>query len=73
MNAGDLVRYRESERFPWKLGILVKYEKLLKVAQVLANGKMYRVHASLVQLHERHPDNIEMLKKLCKGGKHSEI
>ena len=72
MNAGDMVRYRESNEAAWKLGILVEYEKWMKVAEILADGKMYRVHASFVQLHERHPDNIEMLKKLCKGGKHSE-
>jgi|ETNvirnome_2_300_1030623.scaffolds.fasta_scaffold128121_1 hypothetical protein len=63
MNAGDLVRFRTSSEATWDIGILIKYEKLLKAAKILAHGKVVSVRASLVQLHRRHPDNIEMLKR----------
>ena len=64
MLAGDMVRYRESNDATWKLGILIEYEKWYKITKVLSDGKILHIHASLVQLHKRHPDNIEKLKKM---------
>jgi len=63
MNAGDMVRFRASDGAMWDIGILIEYEKWLKVAKILAHGKVVSIHASLVQLHRRHPDNVEMLKR----------
>ena len=63
MNVGDMVRFRTSDKIPWDIGILIEYEKLLKVAKILAHGKMVSIRASDVQLHQRHPDNIEILKR----------
>ena len=62
MNAGDMVRFRTSNDAAWDIGILVEYEKLLKVANILSGGKLVSIRATMVQLHERHPDNVEMLK-----------
>ena len=63
MNAGDMVRFREKNEATWSVGILVEYEKLLKVAKILSGGKLVSIRAAMVQLHERHPDNVEMLKQ----------
>ena len=63
MNAGDMVRYRESNEATWKLGILLEYEKWYKIAKILSGGKILSVHASLVQLHQRHPENIKKLQE----------
>ena len=63
MNAGDMVRFRTTNEAAWDIGILIEYEKLLKVAKILAHGKVVSIRVSLVQLHKRHPDNVEMLKR----------
>ena len=63
MNAGDMVRFRVNNDATWDIGILVEYEKLLKVAKILAHGELVSIRASLVQLHQRHPDNVEILKR----------
>ena len=63
MNTGDMVRFRTSDEISWDIGILIEYEKLLKVAKILAHGKVVSIHVSYVQLHQRHPDNVEMLKR----------
>ena len=59
MKQGDLVRFRKEE-FPrkkptdcgiwsWKLGILLEYHTWEKVATILCEGKIIRIHASEVQ------------------------
>tara|TARA_B100000287_G_scaffold395231_1_gene409920 strand:+ start:376 stop:600 length:225 start_codon:yes stop_codon:yes gene_type:complete len=59
MKKGDLVRFRKEE-FPrkrpndcgiwtWKLGILLEYHTWEKVATILSEGKVVRIHASEVQ------------------------
>ena len=63
MNTGDMVRFRTTDEVSWNIGILIEYEKLLKVTKILAHGKVVSIHVSHVQLHQRHPDNIEMLKR----------
>jgi len=63
VNAGDMVRFRTSDDALWDIGILVEYEKLLKVAKILSCGKLVSIRAAMVQLHQRHPDNVEMLKR----------
>jgi len=63
VNAGDMVRFRVHNEVMWNIGILVEYEKLLKVAKILTCGKVVSIRASDVQLHQRHPDNVEILKR----------
>ena len=62
MNAGDMVRFREKNEATWSVGMLVEYEKWYKIAKILFAGEILSVHASHVQLHKRHPDNVEMLR-----------
>ena len=66
MNNGDMVRFREKNEATWSVGILIEYEKWYKIAKILCRGEILDVHARHVQLHSRHPDNIEMLIKMKK-------
>ena len=63
MNAGDMVRFRQANGATWSIGVLVEYEKWYKIAQILHEGNVISVHAAHVQLHIRHPDNVEMLRE----------
>ena len=58
-----MVRFRVSENHDWEIGILVEYKPWYKVAQILCEGNVRSVHGSLVQLHTRHPTNVEMLRQ----------
>lgn len=68
MLKGDLVRIRElrQEDSQWfAVGIIIKYDKLMKVATVLRQdtGIVERLRADSVELLKRAPHNVEMLKK----------
>ena len=58
-----MVRFRLSNDLAWEVGILLEYPPWYKVAEILCKGKIHSVHASMVQLHTRHPDNIIMLRQ----------
>lgn len=55
MRAGDMVRFKTkrasffSRYEAWTLGLLVEYHTWEKVATILYDGKVIRVHASDVQ------------------------
>ena len=59
MKSGDLVRFRKSEWqikkptdcgiWTWKIGLLVEYKVWEKIATILYDGKIHRVHAAEVQ------------------------
>ena len=55
MKAGDMIRFRsKSKTFfsrseIWSIGLLVEYHTWEKVASILHEGKVIRVHASDVQ------------------------
>jgi len=64
MRVGDLVRFREvlshgvgihqpTVYTNWKIGLLVEYKPWTKVAQILYNGKEYRIRANDVQIHKQ--------------------
>ena len=61
-----MVRFRERNEASWNIGILIEYKKWYKIAKILWNGEILSVHARHIQLHLRHPDNIEMLIKMKK-------
>ena len=63
MQPGDLVRFCEGNEATWRVGILTEYEKWYKIAKILCQGEILSVHARHVQLHSRHPDNVEILIK----------
>jgi hypothetical protein len=59
MIPGDMVRFRREiyQRvrqddcgiWDWKIGLLIEYHTWEKIATILCEGKIYRVHASEVQ------------------------
>ncbi len=55
MKTGDMVRFKTkrasffSRYETWKIGLLVEYHTWEKVATILYDGKVIRVHASDVQ------------------------
>ena len=60
MRDGDLVRYRmctwhvEPKKYTdWKIGLLVEYSPWMKIAQILYEGKRYRIRANDVQIHKQ--------------------
>jgi hypothetical protein len=60
MRAGDLVRFREctwhvepKKYTDWKIGLLVEYKPWMKIAQILYEGKEYKIQANDVQIHKR--------------------
>lgn len=68
MKAGDLVRFkyligvRFEDREPWKIGLLIKYDKAQKIGSILHCGKIIRLRGAQIQLASRYSDeekNIE--------------
>jgi hypothetical protein len=64
MRAGDLVRFREilthgaglhqpTVYTKWKIGLLVEYKPWMKIAQILYEGKEYKIRANDVQIHKQ--------------------
>jgi len=65
MRDGDLIRYREILEHgvglhrptiysKWKIGVLYKYDKLIKMAEIISpSGDLVRIHARDVQLVQR--------------------
>jgi len=68
VKAGDLVRFkylmgvRFEDREPWKIGLLIKYDKTQKIGSILHCGKIIRLRGSQIQLASRYEyetDDIE--------------
>ena len=53
MRVGDLVRFQEYDFDPVKIGLLVLYDKLLKVAEILCGERMYYAPGRLVETYQR--------------------
>ena len=54
MKAGDMVKFRDvlnhrtEELTDWKIGLLIEYSKLMKMATVLHEGEVRRLRAEYV-------------------------
>jgi hypothetical protein len=53
MRVGDLVRFREHESDELKVGLLVRYDKFIKVAEIMKDGRLYYVPGRLVDVYMR--------------------
>ena len=54
MRVGDLVRFKPSDHHPeWMIGLLLRYDKFIKVAEIEVNGLVHYAPARLVQVHQR--------------------
>jgi hypothetical protein len=65
VKAGDLVRFkylvgvRFEDREPWKIGLLIKYDKPQKIGSILHCGKIIRLRGAQIQLASRYPNETE--------------
>jgi hypothetical protein len=53
MRAGDLVRFRIYDYDVVKLGLLVRYDKVLKVAEIMVGDRLYYAPGRLVEVNNR--------------------
>ena len=54
MRVGDLVRFREHDNdYPTKMGLLVRYDKVLKVAEIICGDRLYYAPGRLVEVSHR--------------------
>jgi len=54
MRVGDLVRFREHDHdYPTKVGLLIRYDKVLKVAEILCGEHLYYAPGRLVEVSQR--------------------
>jgi hypothetical protein len=54
MRVGDLVRFKEHENeVDFKVGLLVRYDKFIKVAEIMEDDRLYYVPARLVEVYKR--------------------
>jgi len=54
MRVGDLVRFREHDNdYPTKTGLLVRYDKVLKVAEIICGDRLYYAPGRLVEVSHR--------------------
>ena len=55
MKSGDLIRFKhhlrpQTKDDPWRIGILLGYNKIQKLGSVLYNGKILRLRGSQIQI-----------------------
>jgi hypothetical protein len=54
MRVGDLVRFKTHEYEPeWRVGLLLRYDKVLKVAEILSGDRLYYAPGRLIDVHKR--------------------
>ncbi len=53
MRVGDLVRFREHESDELKVGLLVRYDKFIKVAEIIKDQNLYYAPGRLVEVYQR--------------------
>ena len=54
MRVGDLVRFKVVEyENRWKVGLLLRYDKFTKIAEILVEDVLYYAPARLVEVHQR--------------------
>jgi|TARA_R110000824_G_scaffold8888_3_gene40311 hypothetical protein len=54
MRVGDLVRFKTNDlELDWKVGLLLRYDKFTKVAEILKDDHLYYAPGRLVNVHQR--------------------
>ena len=54
MRVGDLVRFRVTEQDSQKkIGLLVRYDKFLKIGEILIGDRLYYAPGRLIEVHRR--------------------
>jgi hypothetical protein len=54
MRVGDLVRFKTSEtETEWQVGLLLRYDKFIKIAEILKDDRIYYAPGRLVETKQR--------------------
>jgi hypothetical protein len=53
MRVGDLVRFKEHDHDEEKVGLLLRYDKILKVAEIMSGDRLYYAPGRLVSTKYR--------------------
>ena len=53
MRAGDLVRFRETDRDDEQVGLLLRYDKFMKIGEVLKDERIYYIPGRNLEVHAR--------------------
>ena len=54
MRAGDLVRFKTHDNeADWNIGLLLRYDKFIKVAEILKDENIYYAPGRLVNVYKR--------------------
>ena len=62
MRVGDLVRFKAHElQKEWKIGLLLRYDKLIKVGEIMVDGQIYYAPGRLIESHQRGFKKIQKL------------
>ncbi len=53
MRVGDLVRFREHDNDEVKVGLLLRYDKYLSIAEIMCDDRLYYAPGRLVETGHR--------------------
>ena len=53
MRAGDLVRFRENDHAEWQGGLLLRYDKFIKIGEVLKDDRIFYAPGRLIEVFKR--------------------
>ena len=54
MRLGDLVRFKvHDNQLDWYIGLLLRYDKFTKIAEILKDDRLYYAPGRLVETHQR--------------------
>ena len=53
MRVGDLVRFKAHEDEDWQIGLLVKYDKFLKIAEIVKGENVFYAPGRFVETYQR--------------------
>ena len=54
MRVGDLVRFKINEfDHEWKVGLLVRYDKFMKVGEIICGDQIFYAPGKFIETHQR--------------------
>ncbi len=54
MRVGDLVRFKTHDlETEWQIGLLIRYDKFIKVAEIIKDQNLYYAPGRLVEVYQR--------------------
>jgi hypothetical protein len=53
MRVGDLVKFRETEYDKEQIGLLLRYDKFLKIGEVMKDGRIFYIAGRFLNVYSR--------------------